>query len=129
MNLDARTTVCLASHAGIVAIKEASGNLGQIMQILQDRPEGFAVLSGDDALTFPMMTLGGDGVISVVANEVPGPMSQLTGLLRAGDLAGARTLHYKILRLMNANFVESNPLSETHRAALTAALAEAGALG
>jgi 4-hydroxy-tetrahydrodipicolinate synthase len=151
VNLDARTALCLAGHPAIVGIKEASGNLGQVMEILDGRPEGFAVLSGDDALTFAMMALGGDGVISVVANEVPGPMAQLTQLLRHDDLASARSLHYRLLGLMNANFLEANPipvkaalaimgkiqnivrlpmtpLSDTHRPALTAALRQAGAL-
>ncbi len=150
VNLDARTALRLAEQPGIAGIKEASGNLGQIMDILESRPDGFSVLSGDDALTFALMALGGDGVISVVSNEVPGPMARLTELLRAGDLASARALQYKLVGLMKANFLESNPipvkaalaimgkiedvlrlpltpLSEAHRPALAAALREAGA--
>jgi 4-hydroxy-tetrahydrodipicolinate synthase len=149
VNMDARTTLRLAARPPITGIKEASGNLGQIMEILRSRPAGFAVLSGDDALTLPVMALGGDGVISVASNEVPGPMARLAERLRAGDLAGARDLHQRLLPLMNANFLESNPipvkaalalmgriqevlrlpltpLSDAQRPALAQALREAG---
>ncbi len=110
VNMDAQLTLRLAATDGIHGIKEASGNLGQMMEILRARPEHFSVLSGDDALTLPLIALGGDGVISVVANETPGLMARLVNLGLTGDLAAAQELHYRILPLMNANFIESNPI-------------------
>src|SRR5207253_2765058 len=83
-NVEAKTTVELAGIKGIHAVKEASGNLNQISDIIRGRPRGFVVLSGDDELTLPVMALGGEGIISVVSNAVPGPMSQLCDLLKAG---------------------------------------------
>jgi 4-hydroxy-tetrahydrodipicolinate synthase len=80
------------------------------MRILRDRPDGFLVLSGEDHLTFPMLALGGDGVISVSANEVPGPMSEMVEAAFEGDFAGAREIHYQLLELMKANFIETNPI-------------------
>jgi 4-hydroxy-tetrahydrodipicolinate synthase len=94
----------------IVGVKEASGDLAQITAILARRPEGFVVLSGDDALTLPIMTLGGDGVISVVANEAPGLMSELVHAAAAGDWTLARTRHETLLPLMRANFAATNPV-------------------
>jgi 4-hydroxy-tetrahydrodipicolinate synthase len=108
-NIDAKTLLRIAEHANVVAVKEASGNLGQVMDILRDRPKGFEVLSGDDAFTLAFMALGGEGVISVAANQIPGPMRDLTAACARGDWAEARRIHYKYLRLMNLNFVESNP--------------------
>jgi 4-hydroxy-tetrahydrodipicolinate synthase len=92
-----------------VAVKEASGNLGQIMEILRSRPKGFHVLSGDDALTFPMIALGGDGLISVASNEAPELMARLVNLALEGTWDEARALHYQLLPLMEANFIESSP--------------------
>lgn len=109
-NIDARTLLRLAKHGNIRAVKEASGSLAQIMEILRDRPEGFEVLSGDDAFTLALMAHGGEGVISVCANQVPGPMHQLCAAAAAGDFAGARKIHNRLLKLMNLNFVESNPI-------------------
>jgi 4-hydroxy-tetrahydrodipicolinate synthase len=109
-NIDARTMLRLAAHQNITGVKEASGNLGQVMDLLRDRPEGFEVLSGDDAFTVAFMALGGEGVISVVANQVPGPMHELTAACARGDFAEARRIHYRLLKLMNLNFVESNPV-------------------
>jgi 4-hydroxy-tetrahydrodipicolinate synthase len=109
-NIDAKTMLRLAKHANIKAVKEASGNLGQVMEILRDRPEGFEVLSGDDAFTLAMMAHGAEGVISVCANQVPGPMHELTAACARGDFAEARRIHNRLLRLMNLNFVESNPI-------------------
>ena len=109
-NIEASTTLKLAEVPNIVAVKEASGNLGQMMDILRSRPAEFRVLSGDDAITLPLIAAGGDGVVSVVSNEVPGPMSKMTRAALAGDLARAREIHYRILPLMNANFIESNPI-------------------
>ncbi len=82
----------------------------QVMTIIRDRPDDFVVLSGEDHLTFALMALGGDGVVSVVANEAPGPMAKLTEALRQGQLRRARELHEKLLPLMRANFVETNPI-------------------
>jgi 4-hydroxy-tetrahydrodipicolinate synthase len=109
-NIDNKTMLRLAQHRNIRAVKEASGNLGQIMELLRDRPEGFQVLSGDDAFTLAVMAHGGEGVISVCANQVPGPMHQLCGAAARGDFASARAIHDRLLKLMNLNFVESNPI-------------------
>jgi 4-hydroxy-tetrahydrodipicolinate synthase len=150
-NVDTRTQLRLAGHPNITAVKEASGNLTQVMDILRDRPEGFEVLSGDDANTLTFMALGGQGVISVAANQVPGPMRDLVAACARGDFAEGRRIHYRLLRLMNLNFVESNPIpvkaslalmglceesfrlpmcppSEATREALRAALQELGLL-
>jgi 4-hydroxy-tetrahydrodipicolinate synthase len=109
-NIDAATVLALARDVeNVVAVKEASGNLSQIMAIVRERPAGFAVLSGDDALTLPLMALGAEGIISVASNEVPGPMSQLADLALGGAWAEARALHNRLLPLMEANFLESNP--------------------
>ena len=109
-NISAETTLRLARDcANVVAVKEASGNLSQIMEILRGRPEGFLVLSGDDALTFAMLALGADGLVSVASNEAPGPMSQLVDAALAGRWDEARALHYRWLPLMDVNFVESSP--------------------
>ncbi len=80
------------------------------MDLLRDRPQGFEVLSGDDAVTLPYMALGAEGVISVAANQVPGPMHELAAACARGDLASARRIHGRLLRLMNLNFIESNPI-------------------
>jgi len=109
-NIEASTMLKLAELPNIVAVKEASGNLVQMMEIIRSRPTDFRVLSGDDAITLPLIAAGGDGVVSVVSNEVPGMMSKMTAAALAGDLARARDLHYKLLPLMNANFIESNPI-------------------
>jgi 4-hydroxy-tetrahydrodipicolinate synthase len=97
-------------HELIAGVKEASGDMSQVMAILRDRPEGFLVLSGEDHLTFPMIALGGDGVISVVANEVPARMAEMVDAALAADHRAARDIHYKLLRLMEANFIETNPI-------------------
>jgi len=109
-NIDTRTLLRLAAHPNITAVKEASGNFTQIMDLLRDRPPGFEVLSGDDATTLPMMALGGEGVISVCANQVPRPMHDLAAACARGDFAEGRRIHNRLLRLMNLNFVESNPI-------------------
>lgn len=109
-NIDAKTQLRLAEHANIAGVKEASGSLGQVMELLRDRPPGFEVLSGDDAFTLAFMALGAEGVISVAANQVPGPMHELVAACRRGDYGEARRLHNGLLRLMNVNFVESNPI-------------------
>ena len=109
-NISAETTLRLARDVeNIVAVKEASGNLSQIMEILRGRPHGFRVISGDDALTLAMIALGADGLISVASNEAPEMMSQLNDLALAGNWDEARALHYRLLPLMEANFIESSP--------------------
>ncbi len=110
-NVPAEVTLQLAEEIPhLVAIKEASGNLEQMMEIITYRPEGFAVYSGDDALTLPLLAMGGDGVVSVVANQVPGLFSEMVRRALAGDMEGARVLHYRLLPLMEANFLETNPI-------------------
>jgi 4-hydroxy-tetrahydrodipicolinate synthase len=109
-NLGAELTLELARIPGVVAVKEASGDLQQIAAILAGRPDGFRVLSGDDALALPTVALGGDGVISVVSNEAPAETADLIAAALEGDLERARRLHYRLLPLMRANFVESNPV-------------------
>jgi 4-hydroxy-tetrahydrodipicolinate synthase len=109
-NIDNKTMLRLAQHRNIAAVKEASGSLAQIMELLRDRPQGFQVLSGDDAFTLAVMAHGGEGVISVCANQVPGPMHQLCAAAARGDFAAARAIHDRLLKLMNLNFVESNPI-------------------
>jgi 4-hydroxy-tetrahydrodipicolinate synthase len=109
-NLGAAWILELARIPGIVGVKEASGNLEQIAAILADRPAGFALLSGDDALALPTVALGAEGVISVVSNEAPGEMAQLIAAARRGDLVRSRELHYRLLPLMRANFSETNPV-------------------
>jgi 4-hydroxy-tetrahydrodipicolinate synthase len=109
-NIAAETTLRLARDCeNIVAVKEASGNLSQIMEILRGRPEGFNVLSGDDAITFVLIALGGDGLISVASNQAPELMSRLVDLALAGKWDEARELHYRLLPLMETNFIESSP--------------------
>ena len=109
-NIEARTMLRLAEVPNIVAVKEASGNLGQMMDIIRDAPQDFRVLSGDDALTLPLIAMGGHGVVSVVSNETPDLMSAMVNAALEGNLAKARELHYKLLPLMNINFIESNPI-------------------
>lgn len=109
-NIEARTTLALAGMPNVIGIKEASGNMGQIMEILRDRPPHFSVLSGDDSLTLPVMAAGGDGVISVTSNATPALMARLVERVRAGDMAGARALHERLLPWMGAAFVEPNPM-------------------
>lgn len=109
-DIAAETTLRLARDCeNIVAVKEASGNLSQMMEILRERPEGFHVLSGDDAITLPLIALGGDGLISVASNEAPQLMSRMVNLALEGDWTRARELHYRLLPLMEVNFIESSP--------------------
>ncbi|MBX3031848.1 MAG: 4-hydroxy-tetrahydrodipicolinate synthase [Chloroflexi bacterium] len=119
-NVDASTVLRLAEHPGIIAVKEASANLEQIMTIVRDRPAGFSVLSGDDSWTFALLALGGDGVISVASNEIPAEMTRLCALARDGAWDEARALHERLLELMRTNFISPNPVP------VKAALAEMG---
>src|SRR5215475_1618490 len=109
-NLEPATVARLAKIENIVGLKEASGNIGQMAAVLNAVPDDFCVLSGDDSVTLPLFALGGRGVISVAANEIPHEMAQLCERGLAGDLAGARAIHRKYLPLMEINFVESNPI-------------------
>ncbi len=122
VNIEPATVQKLASVENIVGIKEASGNVAQMATILNCVPEDFIVLSGDDSVALPVISLGGRGVISVVSNEIPGEMSRMVRLALAGDFAGARQIHRRFHPLMEINFVESNPIP------VKAALAEMGLL-
>jgi 4-hydroxy-tetrahydrodipicolinate synthase len=102
--------VRLAAIENIVGVKEASGNMGQVATILNEVPSGFTVLSGDDAVTIPVMALGGRGIVSVVSNQIPGEMTQLAQACLRGDFEAARRIQARFLPLMNVNFVESNPI-------------------
>ncbi len=109
VNLRPDTALRLAEHPNVIGIKEASGDLKQIMELLRARPERLAVLSGDDWLAVPLAAMGGDGLVSVISNEVPGPMTAVVHLALAGELDSAREWHYRLLPLMDANFLETNP--------------------
>ncbi len=109
-NMLPETTLALAEHRNIVAVKEASGNLAQIEQILRNRRPGFTVLSGDDAMTLAVMAAGGEGVVSVVSNLAPRLCADLALAAGAGDMAAARALHQRLAPLVEAAFVESNPI-------------------
>ena len=109
-NMNAETALRLAEHANIAGTKEASGSLAQVMEIVTNAPADFAVLSGEDDLTLPIITLGGSGVVSVVSNEVPDIMSAMVRAALDGRVADARELHYRLLGLMQVNFIETNPI-------------------
>lgn len=109
VNVEPATLKRLAEIDNIVGVKEASGNISQMSNILNQVPEKFLVLSGDDAITLPLIALGGKGIISVASNEIPAEMTELAGHCLRGDFAAGRALHRKLLPLMEVNFVESNP--------------------
>lgn len=109
INVSAGTLARLAAIPGVAAVKEAAGDIMQMARVIEAVPEDFAVLSGDDGATLPAMALGAHGVISVVSNQIPGPMAELCDLCAAGDFAGARAVHRRWMPLMDANFVETNP--------------------
>jgi 4-hydroxy-tetrahydrodipicolinate synthase len=122
VNVEPATVKRLAGIDNIVGIKEASGNIGQMAAILNIVPNDFVVLSGDDAITLPLIALGGRGVISVVSNEIPAEMAQLVRLAMLGNISGAREIHRRFHSLMEVNFVESNPVP------VKAAMADMGLL-
>jgi 4-hydroxy-tetrahydrodipicolinate synthase len=122
VNLEPATVKRLAAIENIVGIKEASGNISQMAAILNAVPDDFVVLSGDDAITLPLIALGGRGVISVVSNEILGEMTQLTRLALSGNFSAARAIHRRVHPLMEVNFVESNPIP------VKAAMAQMGLL-
>ena len=151
-NMEADTTLKLAENSRLVAVKEASGDMAQIGRIIRDRPDGFSVLSGDDALTVAIMAAGGDGVISVTSNATPKLVAQLTAAVRSGNMREAREIEARLADWTAAAFVESNPLpvkaglalmgrienslrlplvplAEKHAPAVRASLEKAGALG
>lgn len=108
-NVDAATLAKLATIPTIIGVKEASGNMSQMADIVRAVPEAFLVLSGDDAVTVPLMAIGGRGVISVASNQIPREMADMVEAAERGDYATARTVHQRILGLMQVNFCESSP--------------------
>jgi 4-hydroxy-tetrahydrodipicolinate synthase len=109
VNVEVSTLVRLAQVPNIAGVKEASGNVGQMCEIVNAVPSTFLVLSGDDSLTLPLMAIGGRGIISVAGNEIPAEMVQMVEAAERNDFAAARAVHARILPLMSINFVESNP--------------------
>ena len=110
VNIEPSTVARLAQIENIIGIKEASGNISQIANVIHDVPEDFLVLSGDDLMTIPVISLGGKGVISVTSNQIPRQMSDITRYAIAGDYARARAIQRRYMPLFRANFIESNPI-------------------
>jgi 4-hydroxy-tetrahydrodipicolinate synthase len=110
VNVDPATLRRLAEIENIIGVKEASGNIAQITQVIQQTPEEFIVLSGDDAVTLPIVAMGGRGIISVASNEIPAQMTRLAQLCLSGDFAGARALQRTYTPLLDVNFIETNPV-------------------
>lgn len=110
VNIEPATLGRLAKIPNIIAVKEASGNIGQIAEVFSHVPEDFLVFSGDDAVTLPVISLGGVGIISVASNEIPREMSEMTCAAMSNDWKKARAIHRKFVPLMQANFIESNPM-------------------
>ncbi|HSZ18244.1 MAG TPA: 4-hydroxy-tetrahydrodipicolinate synthase [Candidatus Acidoferrum sp.] len=122
VNIDPATVRRLSEIENIIGVKEASGNISQITQVIQQVPEEFMVLSGDDAITLPLVAMGGKGIISVASNEIPAEMTQLAQLCLAGNFVEARAMQRKWLPLLEVNFIETNPTP------VKAAMAEMGLL-
>jgi 4-hydroxy-tetrahydrodipicolinate synthase len=110
VNIETPTLCRLADVENIVAVKEASGNIGQMAAVAYAMPDRFDILSGDDAITIPLIALGGRGIVSVVSNEIPAEMTRLTHLAMEGDFAAARAIQRAWMPLMDMNFIESNPI-------------------
>ena len=110
LNVEPATLARLSTIPGIAGVKEASGNVSQICEVCRAAPEGFVVLSGDDALTLPVMAVGGQGIISVASNGVPAEMSRMVELAEANDFAAARRIHASLMPFLTVNFVEANPI-------------------
>lgn len=110
VNIEPATVARLSAIPNIVGVKEASGNMSQMCDVLRAVPRDFIVLSGDDALTLPLMAVGGRGVISVASNEIPAEMARMVEAAERGDFAAARAIHDRIMPLMQINFVEANPI-------------------
>jgi 4-hydroxy-tetrahydrodipicolinate synthase len=121
-NVGLSTLIRLAAIPNVVGVKEASGNITQMCEIARGVPDSFIVLSGDDALTLPLMAVGGHGIISVASNEAPAEMARMVELAEANDFDGARRIHNRLMPLFTTNFVESNPIP------VKAAMAEMGLL-
>lgn len=109
-NMEAETTLALAEHPNIAAVKEASGNLAQMSEIIRRRPDHFAVISGDDPLTLGLIAAGGHGIVSVVSNALPRAMSDLTRKALSGDFGAAQAIHLRLTPYFSAAFIETNPL-------------------
>jgi len=110
VNLLPATAAAIAAHPNVIGIKEAAGDMHQALELLQLRPDGFLVFSGDDWMALPLCACGGDGLISVASNELPRELTELVRLARTGGLAAARALLWKLQPLLDANFIESNPI-------------------
>ena len=111
VNMETSTLARLTKeYSNIVGVKEASGNVAQIMDVINELPKNFTVLSGDDNLTLPLMALGGKGVISVASNIIPKEMHELTQYALNGDFEKAKQMHYKLLPLFKGIFIETNPI-------------------
>ncbi len=110
VNILPQTIAQLAKHPNIVSVKEASGDINQIMDVIQAVPSDFSVLAGDDMMALPAIAAGAEGVVSVISNEFPSLMSSMTASCLSGDFEAAKELHYKLLPMMKANFRESNPI-------------------
>lgn len=123
-NIEPRTVATLAGVPNIVGVKEASGNMTQMCEVCRLVPDDFIVLSGDDALTLPLMAVGGKGIISVASNVAPGPMARMVEAAERGDYAAAREAHARLLPFMLANFTESNPIPVKAAMALLGLLEE-----
>ncbi len=123
-NVDPATLARLATIPTVIGVKEASGNMTQMCEVVKAVPPEFVVLSGDDVLTLPLMAIGGRGIISVASNEVPAEMAQMVEAAEANDFASARTIHSRLLPLLLANFAESNPIPVKAAMALMGLLEE-----
>ena len=110
MNIEVQTLARLAAIPNVVGVKEASGNMTQLCDVCRAVPSSFIVLSGDDALTLPLMAVGGHGIISVASNEIPAEMVQMVEAAEQNGFAAARAIHARILPLMQVNFIEANPV-------------------
>ena len=110
VNVEPKTLARLATIPNVVGVKEASGNMGQICEVCRSVPEHFIVLSGDDSLTLPVMSVGGRGIISVASNGVPAEMAKMVELVEANDFAAARRIHATLMPFLTVNFIEANPI-------------------
>lgn len=110
VNIETETLLRMAKHEMIVGVKEASGDISQMMDVIQNRPKGFSVMVGDDNIAFPFTALGGDGVVSVISNIIPGKMEKMIRLTKENKIEEARKIHYDILPLCKGMFIETSPL-------------------
>ncbi len=124
VNIETDTLMKLAAHENIVAVKEASGDLNQMMDVINRKPADFDVLSGDDNIALPLTLMGGNGVVSVASNIIPGWMEEMIQAARSGDLEKARTIHYELLPLFKSMFIETNPIPVKSAMALMGLLEE-----